>query len=60
MWITSQSQLIFDKSVYDLCLCKEMLFFHKQTKEKLMFIIQLVTEIATNKQDLSSKFDPLK
>jgi len=41
MRMTPQSQLIFDKSVYDLCPYKERMFCDKKTKRKLMFILQL-------------------
>jgi len=43
--MTPQSHLIFDKLVYDLYPCKESLFCHKQTKEKLTFILQIAAEI---------------
>jgi hypothetical protein len=43
--MTAQNQLIFDKLVCDLHPCKEMLFYHKQIKKKLIFILQLAAEI---------------
>jgi len=50
MQMISQNQLIFDKSVYDICPYKEMLFFHKQTKKKLMFILKLAAKFAAKKK----------
>jgi len=41
----SQNQLISDKLMYDFCSHKEILFCHKQIKEKLMFILQLTADI---------------
>jgi hypothetical protein len=49
MQMTSQSQLIFDKLVYDICPCKEKLFCHNQTKEKLMFILPFSPKIVAQK-----------
>jgi hypothetical protein len=49
MRMMPQNQLIFDKSVFDLCPCKKRLFCHNQTKWKLMFILQIIAKSETKK-----------
>jgi hypothetical protein len=46
------NQLIFDKLVYDFYPYKKRLFYHKQTKEKLTIILQLVTQICSSKNNI--------
>jgi hypothetical protein len=48
--ITLWNQLIFDKSVYDICICKERLFCYKQIKEKVMLFFNLLPKLTVKKK----------
>jgi len=52
MQMTLRIKLIFDKSVYDFYPYEKRLFCHKQTKKKLTFILQLVTQIYSSKNNI--------